>query len=153
MKFLVLGFVLLLGAANTGGGCSNPNAIGVQEYGTITGRVLNASNNRPVANALVSVGSLYTGYSSPDGAFTLSGIPIGEQDVTATGPGFDRTTVQVTVHKALTTDAGYVRLVPVAGGPTAPPPPTAPPATPLPTPIPVLTPEASPAATASPKLP
>lgn len=139
MKILALGFVLLLGAAN-GGGCSNPNDIGVQQYGTVTGRVLDASNNQPIPHALVSVGSLYTAYSDNQGAFTLPTIPIGLQDVTATAPGYGTTSVHVRVRTGQTVSVDYVRIAPLTGGPTAPPP-----ATPSPTPEPTLGPEPTPA--------
>jgi len=140
MKLLALGFALLLGAAGNGGGCSNPNAIGVQDYGTVVGRVLDATNNRPIGGALIAVGSLYTGTADPRGGFQLGRIPIGEQQLTASAPGYATTTVQVTIHKNQSTDAGYVRIVPVTDGATAPPPATPVPPTAVPTAIPALTP-------------
>ncbi len=140
MKLLVLGLVMLLGAAGNGGGCSNPNAIGVQDYGTVVGRVLDASNNQPVGGALVSIGSIYTGTSDPRGGFVLSTIPIGEQEVTASAPGYERVSVTISVHKDRTTDAGYLRIAPLSGGPTAPPPPPPASASPIPTAVPALTP-------------
>ncbi len=147
-KLWVLAFVMLLALGANGGGCSNPNGIGVQQYGSIVGRVLDATNNRPISNVLVSVGSLYTTYSDPTGAFSLSGIPIGAQQVTANAPGYLSSTVQARVHEKQTTSVGYLRILPVTGGPTAPPPPTPTP-TPLPpTPVPVLS--AQPAASPSP---
>lgn len=148
MKLFALGFVLLLGAY--GGGCSNPNANGVQQYGTVVGRVLDATNNQPVAAALVNVGSLYVGYSGPDGAFTLTQIPIGHQVVTATAPGYDRISVPVFIKQGTTVSAGYVRIAPVTGGPTVPPPAAAATPTPLPTPVPALTPQPSPSGSPTP---
>ena len=147
MKFLALGLAMILAQS---GGCNNPNGGGVQDFGTVVGRVLDATNNRPVPNALVAVGSLYTGYSNPDGAFQLSGIPIGRQGLTASAPGYQTTSVTVPVHKNQTTDAYYVRLLPLTGGPTAPPPPTPTPTAGPPTPIPALTPEPSPTGSTSP---
>lgn len=145
-KLWVLGFVFLLSLGANGGGCSNPNAVGVQQYGTIVGRILDATNNQPVGNVLVSVGSIYTGYSDPNGAFTLSNIPIGHQAVTASKAGYERNSAEATVHQDKTTDIGYLRIMPMTGGPTAPPPatptPSAGPATPIPAETP--TPSASP---------
>jgi carboxypeptidase family protein len=144
-KLWVLGFVLLLSLGANGGGCSNPNAVGVQQYGTIVGRILDATNNRPVGNVLVSVGSIYTAYSDPTGAFTLSNIPIGHQQVTASAPGYERNSATAMVHDKATTSIGYLRIMPLTGGSTAPPPatptPTAGPATPIPaeTPTPSAT--------------
>jgi hypothetical protein len=147
MKWSVLGLILLLLGAN-GGGCSNPNAIGVQDYGTVTGRVLDATNNRPISNALVSIGSLYVTYTDAQGGFALTTIPIGTQTVTATAPGFTRATSEAHVAKNRTASAGYLRIVPVGSTlPTAPPP-----ATPQPTATPQEVPEETPtpAATATP---
>ena len=147
MKVFALALIVVLAQS---GGCNNPNGGGVQDFGTIVGRVLDATNNRPIPNALVSVGALYTGNANPEGAFTLSGIPIGRQGLTVTAPGYASTTVTVPVHKDQTTQAYYVRLVPLTGGPTAPPPPTPTPSAGPPTPTPVLTPEPSPSSSASP---
>jgi len=147
-KLWVLGFVLLLSLGANGGGCNNPNPNGVTEYGSVVGRVLDATNNRPVAGALVSVGSVYTAYADPSGAFTLINIPIGEQEVSADAPGYERATVTARVHKDQTTNGGYIRIMPLTGGPTAPPPPTPSPTPGVATPIPALTP--GPAGSATP---
>ena len=138
-KLWVLGFVFLLSLGSSGGGCSNPNAVGVQQYGTVVGRVLDATNNRPVANALVSIGSVYTAYSDPNGAFMLSNIPIGHQTVTANKAGYEYNTSPAMVHQNETTNIGYVRIMPLTGGPTAPPPPTPSPTPGVATPIPAET--------------
>jgi carboxypeptidase family protein len=139
-KLWVLGFVLLLSLGAEGGGCSNPNAVGVQQYGTIVGRILDATNNRPVSGVLVSVGSLYTTYSDPNGGFTLSNIPIGNQQIAANAPGYATNTAPVRVRENQTTSVGYFRIMPLTGGPTAPPPPTPTPTPEAATPIPALTP-------------
>jgi hypothetical protein len=154
-KYWVLGLVMLLGLGANGGGCSNPNPNGVTQYGTIVGRVLDATNNRPIPNVLVSVGSVYTAYSDPTGAFRLSNIPIGSQEIAASAPGYERNSTEVRVHENRTSNVGYLRIMPLTGGPTAPPPPTPTPtpgeATPIPaltpgppTPIPAITPTAAP---------
>ncbi len=142
-KFWVLGFVFLCLGAN-GGGCSNPNAIGVQQYGTVVGRILDATNNRPVPNALVSVGSIYTAYADATGAFQVPNVPIGPQDVTATAPGYERNSVRTRIREKQAVSVGYLRIMPLTGGPTAPPPPTPSPTPGIATPIPALTPGPSP---------
>lgn len=147
-RLWVLGFVFLLSLGANGGGCSSPNAGGVTQYGAIVGRVLDATNNRPVSNVLVSVGSVYTGYSDPTGGFALSNIPIGHQQVTASVAGYERNTISVTVHENKTTNAGYLRIMPLTGGPTAPPPPTPTPTPGVATPVPAETP--APAGSAAP---
>jgi hypothetical protein len=131
---------MLLSLGANGGGCSNPNPNGVTQYGSIVGRVLDATNNRPVSGVLVSVGSLYTTYTDPSGGFTLANIPIGHQHVTANAPGYEENSVPARVLQNQTTSVGYLRIMPIIGGPTAPPPPTPTPTAEPATPIPALTP-------------
>lgn len=146
--FIGLAFVLLLGA--NGGGCSgDPNAIGVQDYGSVTGRVLDATNNRPVANALISVGSLYTASTDSQGAFTLARIPIGTQEVTASAPGYERSSVTARIRKGVTASVSYLRIAPVGATATIAPPPTPTPS-PEPTEAPYVPPTATPSPGASP---
>jgi hypothetical protein len=136
-----------------GDGCSStPNVVGVQDYGSITGRVLDAMTNKPIGNALVSVGSIYTAAADARGAFTVSVVPIGDQTVTARSPGYETASADVTVKKGTAVDAGYVRLVPTIhpdGQATLPPPSTPAPATPTPGP----SASASPGASAGPSAP
>jgi carboxypeptidase family protein len=142
MRYVVLGMIFLFAL---GDGCSpTPNVVGVQDYGQVTGRVLDAMTNRPIPSALVSVGSLYTTTADPNGAFTLTKVPVGDQTVTARAPGYNYATGDTTVVKDQAVSIGYVRLVPSvrpAGQPTLPPPAT-------PSPAPTASP--SPAAGASP---
>ncbi len=148
MRYAVLGMLLLFAL---GDGCSPPpNVVGVQDYGSVTGRVLDAMTNRPIPNALVSVGSLYAGHADVNGAFTLRTVA-GDQTVTARAPGYATSTADTTINKDATVSVGYIRLVPLAapqGQPTL-----APPATPTPkasaTPSTSAAPSVSPAPTAS----
>lgn len=142
MRRLLLGLVFLLTIADS---CNN-GVVGVQDYGSVTGRVLDAMTNKPIANAIVSIGSLYTGTADGNGAFTLPRVPIGQQTVDARMPGFTTAASQVRVRKDQTTQAGFLRLVPItkaASVPTLPPPPT-------PTPQVSEEPTYNPAAAASP---
>jgi len=130
-----------------GDGCSPPpNVVGVQDFGRVTGRVLDAMTNRPIPSALVSVGSLYTSRADVNGAFTLRTVA-GDQTVTARAAGYSTATADTTINKDETVSIGYIRLVPLTapqGQPTL-----APPATPTPrasaTPAASATPSASPA--------
>ncbi|HEY1653965.1 MAG TPA: carboxypeptidase regulatory-like domain-containing protein [Candidatus Tumulicola sp.] len=144
MRRFVLGLVLLFALGDS---CApSPGVVGVQDYGQVTGRVLDAMTNRPIPNALVSVGSLYTASADARGAFLLTKVPAGDQTVTARSPGYTYGTGDVTVLKDHAVSVGYVRLVPVihpAGLPTLPPPST-------PSPPPAANLGASPSPTASP---
>lgn len=140
MRRVVLAMVMLFALGDS---CSPaPGVVGVQDYGLVTGRVLDAMNNHPIPNALVSVGSLYTASADARGAFVLSKVPAGDQTVTARAAGYTYGTAPVTVLKSRTVSAGYVRLVPLvkpAGEPTLPPP-----ATPSPVPSAEVTPTPQP---------
>jgi len=132
LRIGILGLVMLLGLGADGGGCSG-SPVGVQDYGSITGRVIDAATNQPVGGALVSVGSLYTAYADAQGAFTLTGVPTGTQTVTARSPGYDNGTASILVRKDQTVSVDYVKLQPsVQVGPTPLPP--SPAATPTPAP-------------------
>lgn len=155
MRRLLLGVVFLLTVADS---CNN-GVVGVQDFGSVTGRVLDAMTNHPIANAIVSVGSLYTATADANGAFTLPRIPIGQQTVSARMPGFSTASSPIRVRKSETAQAGFLRLVPItkpASVPTLPPPPTpTPQVSTEPTynpaaPPPSGSPEAAPAASATP---
>ncbi|MDP9024068.1 MAG: carboxypeptidase-like regulatory domain-containing protein, partial [Candidatus Eremiobacteraeota bacterium] len=95
MRNLVLGFVIFLALGDS---CSN-GVVGVQDYGSVTGRVLDATTNKPVPNAIVSVGSIFTATADTRGAFTMPRIPVGSQSVTVRAPGFTTTTADVRIRK------------------------------------------------------
>ncbi len=135
---VIVGLVLLLGA--NGGGCSQPGVVGVQTYGSVTGRVLDASTNLPIANALVSVGSIYTASTDGRGGFVLARVPTGQQVVTVRAPAYSTLATTVNIVADQGASIGYARLVPIAmpaGISTLPPPPepsAAPSASPAPIP-------------------
>jgi len=118
LRFGILGLVLLLGLGADGGGC-NGSPVGVQDYGTITGRVIDAATNKPIGGALISVGSLYTGYADPQGAFSLTPVPTGTQTVTARSPGYASGTADILVRKDQAVSVDYIKLQPLVQiGPT-----------------------------------
>ncbi len=135
MRYLVLGMIVLF---SLGDGCSAPaGVVGVQDYGQVTGRVLDAMTNRPIPAALVSVGSLYASSADARGAFVLERVPAGDQTVTARAPGYATAQGDLTVIKDRTESVGYLRLVPLVhpeGQATLAPPPT-----PVPQPSPSAT--------------
>lgn len=131
MRYAVLGVLLLFAL---GDACSPPpNVVGVQDFGRVAGRVLDAMTNRPIPNALLSVGSLYTTRADVNGGFVLRAVA-GDQTVTARAAGYSTVSADATIPKDATVSIGYMRLVPLtapAGQPTL-----APPATPSPRPSP-----------------
>lgn len=136
MRKMVLGLVVLL---TMGDSCNN-GVVGNQDYGSVTGRVLDATSNRPISDAIVSVGSLFVITTDAQGGFMLAHVPVGLQTVTARMPGFTTDASQLRVRKDLTAQAGYLRLVPLSkpdAVPTLPPPATP---TPLVTIVPTYVP-------------
>jgi hypothetical protein len=155
MRYALLGMLLLFAL---GDACSPPaNVVGVQDFGRVAGRVLDATTNRPIPAALLSVGSLYTTRADINGGFILRAVA-GDQTVTARAAGYATTTADTTIPKDGTVSIGYIRLVPLtwpASQPTLAPPPTPAPrvsATPAsgPTSSASSIPSASPGASASP---
>jgi hypothetical protein len=64
-------------------GCVNPNAIGVQVYGTVTGVVVDSVTQKPIAGALVScTGTLATRATDTNGGFVIPNVAQGMQTVT-----------------------------------------------------------------------
>ena len=151
MRFAILASIVFFALGDS---CAPPaNVVGVQDFGKVTGRVLDAMTNRPIGNALLSVGSLYTTHADVNGAFVLQAVA-GDQTVTARAAGYSTATADVTITKDTTVSAGYIRLVPLtapAGEPTL-----QPPIVPTPTPasspssgvspLPSITPAATPPA-------
>jgi iron complex outermembrane receptor protein len=75
-------------------GAQNP----VPPTGTITGRVLDAETQQPVADVSVFVeGTRRGAVSAPDGTFTIGGVPSGSQTVRARRIGFGAPVQVVTV--------------------------------------------------------
>ncbi len=96
--------VTLLGAK----GC-DPNYIGVQDYGSIGGNVVD-QKGVPIPQAIVSVGSLVTIRSDSKGAFVLPHVPVGEQSVQAQAAGYASGSVTVIVAKDKDVSAGNIVL-------------------------------------------
>ncbi len=124
MRYAVLGVILLFALGDS---CSPPpNVVGVQDYGRVAGRVLDATTNRPIPNALLSVGSIYATHADVNGGFVLRAVA-GDQTVTARAAGYSSASADTTIPKDATVSIGYIRLVPLtypAGQPTLAPPPT-----------------------------
>ncbi|MDQ6766511.1 MAG: carboxypeptidase-like regulatory domain-containing protein [Candidatus Eremiobacteraeota bacterium] len=73
-------------------GCPNPNAIGVQQYGTVEVTCVQASNGQPVSGAIVTVdGVTATTTTDASGKVTVSQVPIGTHPVKADAPGLEGT--------------------------------------------------------------
>lgn len=92
------------GGENPSGGQQQP--VGA---GAVTGRVVDARTNNPIANAQVSAG-MTSVTTSASGAFVLSNVPAGLQNITAAATGYDPGSVSITVQPNQTNDAGSISL-------------------------------------------
>lgn len=93
-------------------GCSNPNGQGVQEFGTITGRLLDDRTGQPVnvSPLYVSVGARVVSQLDNQGGFIIPHVPVGKQTVNVNAIGYQPYSFQINVVKNQTSDAGYVRI-------------------------------------------
>jgi len=108
--------VLILGASAAlallgAKGCDS-NYIGVQDYGTIIGNVVDQAG-KPIANAFVrTTGSTVTATTDPRGGFTLVHVAVGEQTVTAYAAGYNaQANADLIVAKDKTASAGNMQLL------------------------------------------
>jgi hypothetical protein len=93
--------------------CVNPNAIGVQDSGSINGRVIDATTQQPIGGAIVSVNSLVNQTTNSGGVFLLQNVPIGVQTLTVYANGYQTSTVQnINVIKGQNSNVGLVLLTP-----------------------------------------
>ena len=122
MRKVVLGLVVLLAMGDS---CNN-GVVGNQDYGSVAGRVLDATTNKPIADAIVSVGSLFvvTPTRKGDSCFRTcrSDYKPSPRACRAFPP-----IVVAAGQKDTTAQAGYLRLVPLSkpdAVPTLPPPAT-----------------------------
>jgi hypothetical protein len=92
-------------------GCDS-NYIGVQDYGSVIGNVVDQAG-RPIANAFVrTTGSTATSTTDPKGGFFIQHVAVGAQTVTAYASGYDgNVTMDVIVVKDKTVSAGNMSLL------------------------------------------
>lgn len=105
-------FCLLSASMLAAAGCGNPNGQGVQDFGTITGRLLDDRTGAPlsVSPIYISVGANVVSQVDNQGGFTIQRVPIGKQTVQVNAIGYQPYSFEVNVVKDQTSDAGYVRL-------------------------------------------
>lgn len=103
---------LLAAATLLAAGCENPNGGGLQQFGNITGRLIDDSTGAPVAVSpiYISVGATVVSQVDNQGGFTIQHVPIGKQTVTINAITYVPTSFDVNVVKDQTSDVGYVRI-------------------------------------------
>jgi len=99
MRSVFAAAFLALGLAGLAG-CANPNAIGVQVFGTVTVHCVKFSDGSPVPGALVSVANV-SHYADANGNWTFTNIvPAGPETFTAAAPGLQGTQAATIVEGA-----------------------------------------------------
>src|SRR6266700_1009897 len=85
-----------------------------QTTGSVTGKVMDASTQQPLANVEVAIaGTPHRELSRADGGFTLNGVPAGAQRLRATRIGYGSQIQEITVAPGGTTTA-QISLAPAA---------------------------------------
>ncbi|GAC1397577.1 MAG: hypothetical protein NVS3B17_20400 [Vulcanimicrobiaceae bacterium] len=99
-------------------GCANPNFIGLQDYGTVYGNVVDGAG-KPIVGALVSAtGTSSTYRTVGDGSFTLPQVAVGVQTIGVSAPGYGPPArlPTVEVKKDLQVTPGNIVLPSVTSG-------------------------------------
>ena len=92
-------------------GCDS-NYIGVQDYGSVIGNVVDQAG-KPIPGAFVRItGTTTTSTTDPKGGFFLQHVAVGQQTVTAYAAGYNaQATLDVVVVKEQTASAGNMALL------------------------------------------
>ncbi len=61
--------------------CGGPAVPAAQNYGTITGRVYDATTNQPIAGVVVTVDTILSSPSGTDGTYRIGTVPLGTYQV------------------------------------------------------------------------
>ena len=106
-RLFVLAAATLLGA-----GCSNPNGEGLQDFGSITGRLVDDRTGAAISVSPIylSVGAVVVSQVDNEGGFTIAHVPIGKQTVTVNALTYAPLSFDVNVVKDQTSDVGYIKL-------------------------------------------
>ncbi len=89
----------------------NPNGMGVADFGTVTGRIVDTSSLQPISGATISIGNIVSITAAIDqGGFVLRNVPIGTQTLSISAIGWQTYRTQVKVTKNAVTDIGAIGL-------------------------------------------
>jgi len=87
--------VLALGAC-----APNPNGMGVADFGSVDGNVVDSQSNQPIGGATIAVGNVVALTSiGSNGYFLLQNVPVGTQTITIHAIGWQPYTATISVVK------------------------------------------------------
>jgi len=108
--------IVLLGLASlatlVGAKGCDPNYIGVQDYGSVIGNVVDQAG-KPIPNAFVRItGTTTTSSTDAHGAFLIQHVAVGQQTISAYAAGYNgQVTLDVVIVKDQTASAGNLSLL------------------------------------------
>jgi hypothetical protein len=89
----------------------NGNGMGVADFGTVTGRVVDTDSLQPIAGATISVGNIVSITAAIDrGGFVLRNVPVGTQTLSISAIGWKPYKTQVKVTHDTPADIGTIGL-------------------------------------------
>jgi hypothetical protein len=93
------------------GACAPNNGVGFAEFGTVTGRIVDAPSLQPIAGATIAIGNIVSVTAAIDqGGFVLRNVPVGTQTLTISATGWQSYRTQVTVAANQAADIGVIGL-------------------------------------------
>ena len=95
--------------------CGDNNG-GGNAFGSVAGKVTNASSGAGIPNAAVSTDSGQSGSSDSFGDYSIANVPVGNRNVSATAGGFDGQNTSATVTEATTTVVNFALNESATGG-------------------------------------
>jgi hypothetical protein len=81
---LVLAFTLLLGAQ----GCNSDQLPPAAGFATVTGVIVDATTNAPIAGAVITMDTVLTATTDASGKFTIEKVPSGIADYAVQAKGY-----------------------------------------------------------------
>ena len=88
MKRLLYALALALFACAGAAGCNNDDLPPAAGYASVSGTVLDAATNKPVAGAVVTIDTVLTATTDASGKFTIDKVPSGIVDYTVQAAGY-----------------------------------------------------------------
>jgi iron complex outermembrane receptor protein len=85
--------------------------MGVADYGTVVGRVVDTDSLQPITGATISIGNIVSITATIDnGGFVLRNVPVGTGTITISAIGWQTYHAPVKVRANQSTDAGTIGL-------------------------------------------
>ena len=89
----------------------NPNGMGADDFGTVTGRVVDTDSMQPISGATISIGNIVSITAVIDqGGFVLRNVPVGTGTITISATGWQTYRAPIKVLKNQSTDTGVIGL-------------------------------------------